>query len=245
MVNAHASVNERAIIMESFASHIVYFGLSFDCNWSSNGICPLRIFRRASAIENQKARIYLWEIFHHTRSLWPFHAECVALHLGRVAIPFRGPSKHGFSTWLFHWSEFEKVSLRDQASLLLKFAQCGMSGASSSNSPLGMDQAASSLCSQNGPPMCARSTSTEEPLRLNKSKPALFFAFLLGGKPWCVISCATTTVILCWAELVGNLPSELVVHVPLDVLKGMNANEVYRDHKYRRRGDELGKVYGG
>ena len=61
--------------------------------------------------------------------------------------------------------------------------------------------------------MCARSTSTEEPLRLNKSKPALFFAFLLGDKPWCVISCATTTVILCWAELVGNLLSELVVHV--------------------------------
>ncbi len=120
--------------------------------------------------------IYLRELPASSGLRGPLHGKGVAPQSGRVQVSLHRPGKDNLSASLPERFQRDHFAGRGEARFFLELTlrRC-QGGASSSNSPFGIDHDSWSLFSHTGPPGWTKSTSRPPaPLNRNRRIPALF-----------------------------------------------------------------------
>jgi hypothetical protein len=95
--------------------------MGLSSNRSTKTICPLRIFRRASAIPNQAARSISGKV---TRRR-PLHLKGVTLDERGIPVAFDGPRSNDLAARLPSLAERQEITVRVVSGLFGEFAPSG------------------------------------------------------------------------------------------------------------------------
>jgi len=142
-------------------------------NSSTNPFCPTNIFPRAVATSNHPARST-------SGNSRPLNVNVLLLTSAASQSP---RTAHACTTFPLGWTSGERgmgspPGAESPVSSVNSRRAAASGSSSGANSPLGIDQAPSSLCAQNGPPGCTRNTSSLPAMSRNSSSPALVLGIL-------------------------------------------------------------------